>query len=424
MDGFIKIYEENVGPMNGAKVVAKAWVDPEYKARLLEEGTAAIAELGFKGPQGEHIVVAGADARTTHNVVVCTLCSCYPWPVLGLPPSWYKDPAYRSRMVREPRTLLAEMGLDAGRRRRRPGLGQLAPRSATWCCPSGRRAPTTCRRRSWPRLVTRDAMVGVAKVPARRDRRPSAVLDVDGPAAPPRSNGELVFAEPWESRAFGLALALHDGGAFEWEDFRQQLIATIADVGRSEDVELLPVLAGGPGVGAGRPGRRRRGRGRRTGPLALAAAARRPRPRRPRPRARPRPRGPRPRLTLSVDATWDGGYRCRVKARDFEIRADEPVKAGGDDTGPQPTELFLASLASCFTLALAHVARKREIELPDLVGAGGRAPTTGPSSSTSGSRSRSSHPREELEMLAERASAVCYVSNTIRALHDTEVVIT
>ena len=111
MDKFISTYENDVGPLNGAKVVAKAWTDPEYRAKLLADGTGAIAELGFKGPQGEHIVVL-ENTASVHNVVVCTLCSCYPWPVLGLPPSWYKDPAYRSRVVREPRTVLAEMGLQ------------------------------------------------------------------------------------------------------------------------------------------------------------------------------------------------------------------------------------------------------------------------------------------------------------------------
>jgi nitrile hydratase subunit alpha len=111
VDNFIKTYEQSVGPMNGAKVVARAWTDPDYRARLLADGTAAIAELGYKGPQGEHIVVL-EDTPSVHHVVVCTLCSCYPWPVLGLPPSWYKDPAYRSRMVREPRMVLAEFGLE------------------------------------------------------------------------------------------------------------------------------------------------------------------------------------------------------------------------------------------------------------------------------------------------------------------------
>ena len=111
MDKFISTYETDVGPLNGAKVVARAWTDPDYKARLLADGTGAIGELGFKGPQGEHMVVL-ENTDTVHNVVVCTLCSCYPWPVLGLPPTWYKDPAYRSRVVREPRKVLSEMGLD------------------------------------------------------------------------------------------------------------------------------------------------------------------------------------------------------------------------------------------------------------------------------------------------------------------------
>src|ERR1700758_3274128 len=111
MNEIITTYETNVGPLNGAKVVARAWTDPQYRQRLLEDGTAAIKELGFSGRQGEHIVVV-ENTATSHNVVVCTLCSCYPWPVLGLPPSWYKDPANRARIVREPRTVLAEMGLE------------------------------------------------------------------------------------------------------------------------------------------------------------------------------------------------------------------------------------------------------------------------------------------------------------------------
>src|SRR5262249_62332007 len=102
-------YESEIGPMNGAKVVARAWADPSYRERLLADGTAAIAELGFGGAEGDHMVVV-ENTDTVPNVSVCTLCSCYPWPVLGLPPAWYKDPPYRARMVREPRALLAEMG--------------------------------------------------------------------------------------------------------------------------------------------------------------------------------------------------------------------------------------------------------------------------------------------------------------------------
>jgi nitrile hydratase len=106
-------FANDLGPMNGAKVVARAWTDPAYKARLLADGTAAIGELGFGGAEGDHLMVV-ENTDTVHNVVVCTLCSCYPWPVLGLPPNWYKSPPYRARMVREPRTVLREMGCDVG----------------------------------------------------------------------------------------------------------------------------------------------------------------------------------------------------------------------------------------------------------------------------------------------------------------------
>jgi nitrile hydratase subunit alpha len=113
-EGFIeqvnRVYENDIGPMNGAKVVAHAWVDAEYKTRLLENGTAALAELGVAGPEDN--IVAVANEPGVHNVVVCTLCSCYPWAVLGLPPTWYKEAPYRARMVREPRILLKEMGCE------------------------------------------------------------------------------------------------------------------------------------------------------------------------------------------------------------------------------------------------------------------------------------------------------------------------
>ncbi|MEW6268817.1 MAG: nitrile hydratase subunit alpha [Thermodesulfobacteriota bacterium] len=113
IDAVVGAYENDIGPLNGARVVARAWSDPAYRQRLLADGTAAIAELGFGGPEGEHLVVVD-NGLGVHNVVVCTLCSCYPWPVLGLPPTWYKS-AYRSRVVREPRAVLREMGLDLPR---------------------------------------------------------------------------------------------------------------------------------------------------------------------------------------------------------------------------------------------------------------------------------------------------------------------
>jgi nitrile hydratase len=109
IDALVETYERDLGPMNGAKVVARAWVDSGYRQRLLTHATAAVAELGFGGTEGENMVVL-ENTDTVHNVVVCTLCSCYPWPVLGLPPRWYKSAAYRSRTVREPRAVLAEFG--------------------------------------------------------------------------------------------------------------------------------------------------------------------------------------------------------------------------------------------------------------------------------------------------------------------------
>jgi nitrile hydratase len=111
VDEIIDIFEKRIGPRNGAKVVAHAWADPEYRKRLLADGTKAIAELGFSGLQGEDMVVL-ENTPTVHNVVVCTLCSCYPWPTMGLPPNWYKAAPYRARVVIEPRKVLEEFGID------------------------------------------------------------------------------------------------------------------------------------------------------------------------------------------------------------------------------------------------------------------------------------------------------------------------
>ncbi|MGI9413328.1 MAG: nitrile hydratase subunit alpha [Hyphomicrobiales bacterium] len=111
LDVLIETYETKVGPRNGAAVVAKAWSDPDYKSKLMDDATAAITELGFTGRQGEHMVVV-ENTPETHNMVVCTLCSCYPWPVLGLPPVWYKSPPYRSRAVADPRGVLEEFGVE------------------------------------------------------------------------------------------------------------------------------------------------------------------------------------------------------------------------------------------------------------------------------------------------------------------------
>ena len=164
LDGFINRFVNDVGPMNGAKVVAKAWVDDDYRQRLLADGTGAVKEMDFAGPQGEHIVVV-ENSDDVHNVVVCTLCSCYPWPVLGLPPEWYKDPAYRSRMVREPRTLLREMGLslddDVEVR-----VWDSSAENRYLVLPQRPEGSEGLSEEELAGLVTRDAMVGVAKVSA------------------------------------------------------------------------------------------------------------------------------------------------------------------------------------------------------------------------------------------------------------------
>ena len=164
IDAVVRTYEQDVGPLNGARVVARAWVDPAYRERLLADGTAAVAELGFSGAQGADIVVL-ENTPGVHNVVVCTLCSCYPWPVLGLPPAWYKSYAYRSRLVREPRAVLAEFGLELPE----------AVEVRVWDSNSDIRymvlpeRPAGSEHLSEPELiplVTRDTMIGTAVVDA------------------------------------------------------------------------------------------------------------------------------------------------------------------------------------------------------------------------------------------------------------------
>jgi nitrile hydratase len=166
VDAIIRHYEEDVGPLNGATVVARAWVDAAYRARLLADGAAAIAELGFGGPQGERLVVI-ENTPAVHNVVVCSLCSCYPWPVLGLPPAWYKSPAYRSRVVREPRRVLAEMGLalpaDVEIR-----VWDSSAEIRYLVLPERPAGTDHLDEAALLSLVTRDAMIGVARVEVPR----------------------------------------------------------------------------------------------------------------------------------------------------------------------------------------------------------------------------------------------------------------
>lgn len=162
LDALVDAYERKIGPRNGARVVAKAWLDPAYRQRLLTDATAAIAELGYTGEQGEHMVVV-QNTPVVHNLIVCTLCSCYPWPVLGLPPVWYKSAPYRSRSVIDPRGVLREFGLDL------PADVEVRVWDSTaevryLVLPERPAGSEHLSEEGLAALVTRDAMVGVAKV--------------------------------------------------------------------------------------------------------------------------------------------------------------------------------------------------------------------------------------------------------------------
>ena len=160
VDRVAEIYENEVGPQLGAKVVARAWTDPAFKAQLLENASTACAEMGISGLQGEDMV-AVEDTDDLHHVIVCTLCSCYPWPVLGLPPNWYKQPAYRSRMVREPRKVLREeFGYDV------PDSVEVRVWDSSselryWVLPQRPAGTEDWSAEQLEALVTRDSMIGV-----------------------------------------------------------------------------------------------------------------------------------------------------------------------------------------------------------------------------------------------------------------------
>ena len=162
LDVIVEAYEKKIGPRNGARVVARAWSDPAYKARLMNDATAAIAELGYSGLQGEDMVVV-ENTKTIHNLVVCTLCSCYPLPVLGLPPVWYKSAPYRARAVRDPRGVLKEFGLDL------PAEVEVRVWDSTaelryLVLPERPAGSEGMDEAALAALVTRDAMIGVAQV--------------------------------------------------------------------------------------------------------------------------------------------------------------------------------------------------------------------------------------------------------------------
>jgi nitrile hydratase len=162
VDEIVRYYEQDVGPLNGAKIVARAWSDPAYKARLLGDPDGAIAEMGFGGPEASHMVVVENEPKV-HNVVVCTLCSCYPWAVLGLPPTWYKSPPYRSRIVREPRAVLHEMGLDLAEDVE-IRVWDSSAEVRYFVLPERPSGTESLDEAALTALVTRDAMIGTAKV--------------------------------------------------------------------------------------------------------------------------------------------------------------------------------------------------------------------------------------------------------------------
>lgn len=168
LDALIDTYETKVGPRNGARVVARAWVDPAFKQRLLENASAAIAEFGFTGRQGEEMVVLENTSKV-HNLVVCTLCSCYPWPVLGLPPVWYKSAPYRSRAVADPRGVLREFGLEL-REELEVRVWDSTAELRYLVLPERPAGTEGMREEELAALVTRDAMIGVAKVPPPANR--------------------------------------------------------------------------------------------------------------------------------------------------------------------------------------------------------------------------------------------------------------
>jgi nitrile hydratase len=164
VDRIAELYEREVGPHNGARIVARAWTDPEFKQRLLEDATSACAELGIGGAQGEDMVVV-ENTDEVHNAIVCTLCSCYPWPTLGLPPNWYKYPAYRARMVKEPRAVLSDefkLNLPDDQEIR---IWDTSAEVRYWVLPQRPSGTEGMSEEELAELVTRDSMIGVGVVP-------------------------------------------------------------------------------------------------------------------------------------------------------------------------------------------------------------------------------------------------------------------
>ena len=236
LDAVLNAYENDIGPLNGTRVVARAWLDPAFKKRLVLNGADAIAELGFGGLQGERLMVV-ENTPSVHNAVVCALCSCYPWPVLGLPPFWYKSQAYRSRIGGRPREVLSEFGLEISAEREILVWNSSA-QTRYMVLPQRPAGTEQMSEDELAGLVTRDAMIGVAEVQLDSKTAQTIahrrVADMQGEGALPRQSGELIFQEAWEGIAFAIAVAVCEQGRYVWSEFQERLIAQIAEADQQE----------------------------------------------------------------------------------------------------------------------------------------------------------------------------------------------
>lgn len=248
IDEAIAAYERDIGPKNGARVVARAWTDSDFEERLLEDAPAALEASNFEFDVGVQHIDVKKNTKSVHNAVVCTLCSCYPWSLLGLPPTWYKTPSYRSRMAREPRAVLKEFGLELDD----------DINVDVWDSSSEIRYMVLPRRPEGTDdydedeladLVSRDAMIGVERLDGYGSADGGAASSepaADGGHADPTTafadllgvDAEPTFSEPWQARAFGVTIALYDDGdGFDWSAFQRRLI---------EAVEATPTDAAAP----------------------------------------------------------------------------------------------------------------------------------------------------------------------------------
>jgi nitrile hydratase alpha subunit/nitrile hydratase accessory protein len=238
VDEIISVYERQIGPVNGARIVARAWTDEDYRKRLLDDATAAASELGIDVEVHNVVLEAVENTEDVHNLVVCTLCSCYPWAILGLPPTWYKSQAYRARAVREPVTLLREdFDLDLGDKvtvRVWDSTSELR----YFVLPQRPPGTEEYTEEELVELVSRDAMIGVDRL----SEAPAADGGTAATASAAETFGvpldkEPTFHAPWQARAFAVSVALTDD-LYPWEAFQSNLVDAIdKDVGTSTDTE-------------------------------------------------------------------------------------------------------------------------------------------------------------------------------------------